>query len=530
MAGHKVDSYSSPSRMPDSPSRQLMFELVRDLEQIRITSIEMKKVKAYERKSFYENLDLIDQERKKKDDAALDAVAAFHDQVRHEAEDTLQDYFRQVEEERLRQEEETRREKERIEREKAEKLRREQEEAARLEAEKRAREEEERRKAEEAEKARKAAEEEKKRKERERLEEEKRKQDAKRREAEEEAARQRAEAGQQSQLERLKKLGASRQSEEEVNVHMRYLELHQHLKKFRKWLRDEGKNNPVVKQNMGDMRRTIKKCVGQLREGKGANRTQIQEIRSVFEKAAAISEPSVDVRQFFAFPPEHIANAEDSKVPALLIYMFNILSKALISSLINEAGISPKYAEPIGIVAAQIFSTEAFVYKGCALVDILWAKYRVVCPALWAFYGDEKTVAGKVAIGWWRQEPGGPFVDEQTHVDRMTGLGAGFAALTLRNFGKTPRKNPFPNTIFWHIMHKILTIPPEEIQETHLILLTAMLRSSADRIVGFFGHVGLALLRTAIVDLPSKVPKQSMALNGLKLLRELYLRERHILI
>lgn len=252
-----------------------MFELVRDLEQIRLTSIEMKKVKAYERKSFYESLDLIDQERKKKDDAALDAVAAFHDQVRHEAEDTLQDYFRQVEEERLRQEEETRKEKERIEREKAEKLRREQEEAARLEAERRAREEEERRKAEEAEKARKAAEEEKQRKERERLEEEKRKQDAQRREAEEEAARQRAEAGQQSQLERLKKLGASRQSEEEVNVHMRYLELHQHLKKFRKWLRDEAKNNPVVKQNMGDMRRTIKKCVGQLREGKGANRTQV---------------------------------------------------------------------------------------------------------------------------------------------------------------------------------------------------------------------------------------------------------------
>lgn len=231
-----------------------------------------------------------------------------------------------------------------------------------------------------------------------------------------------------------------------------------------------------------------------------------------------------------AFPPEDIANSEDNKVPALLIYALNIFSKSLISSLITEASINPGHAEPVGIVAAQIFSMDAFVYKGHHMVDILWAKYRVVCPALWGFYGNEKTEAGRRALGWWREAPGGPFISEQVHMDRMTALGAGFAALTLRNFGKTPRKNPFPNHMFWHAMQRILMIPPSEIQETHVILLSAMLKSSAERIVGFFGHFGLALMRKAIVDLPNSVPRQSMGVNQLKLLKDLYKREKNIII
>lgn len=112
----------------------------------------------------------------------------------------------------------------------------------------------------------------------------------------------------------------------------------------------------------------------------------------------------------------------------------------------------------------------------------------------------------------------------------MTALGAGYAALTLRNFGKTPRKNPFPNQMFWYSMYKILSIPPDQLQETHISLLASMLRSSAERIVGFFGHVGLALMRKAIVDIPNTVPRQTMSVNQLRLLKDLYIREKSILI
>ncbi|KAL4886527.1 hypothetical protein BJY04DRAFT_74293 [Aspergillus karnatakaensis] len=518
----------------DSPSKQLMLDLTRDLEQLRVHNSELKKVKAYERRSFYESLDKVDSELEAQHNAALDKVAARHEKVLEEAEETLRAHQRAVEEENRRKAEEARKEAERKEREKAERIRKEQELArqkAEQEAALRAAEEQKRKAAEEAEKKKQLEKEENERKERERLEEEKKKRLAEEQKAEQEAARlKEEEAALKQQEARQKQVGASNLTDEEIKVHQRYVELHQHLKKFRQYLRNEAKSNPTIKQTMGDMRRSIKKCVGQLREGKGVNKNQTQEIRTTLEKAVSIAEPSVDIRQFLAFPPEDIASSDDNKVPALLIYALNIFAKSLIASLITEASINQGHAEPVGIVAAQIFSMDAFIYKGHHMVDILWAKYRVVCPALWGFRGNEKTESGRKALGWWREGPDGPWVTEQTHSDRMTALGAGFAALTLRNFGKTARKNPFPNTMYWTSMHKILTVPPSEIQETHVTLLSALLRSSAERIVGFFGHIGLALMRKAIVELPASLPRQSMGVNQLKLLKELYKKEKNIII
>ena len=256
---------------------------------------------------------------------------------------------------------------------------------------------------------------------------------------------------------------------------------------------------------------------------------QIQEIKTVIEKASAFqSQPMVDIRQFIAFPPEHIQQSE-CPVPSLLIYCFNILSKCLIASLLTEASVNPLHAEPVGIVAAQLFSMDPFVYQGVPMSDILWAKYRVRCPALWGRYGDEKTESGRQAVGWWRTEPGGPYISELEHADRMTALGAGFSALTLRNFGRTRRANPFPNYLFWHTLYKLTSVPSEAIQDTHVILVGAMLRSSAERVVAFFGHVGLAALRWVIVGLPKTLPRQTTAVNQLKLLKDLYLRENVLL-
>lgn len=169
------------------------------------------------------------------------------------------------------------------------------------------------------------------------------------------------------------------------------------------------------------------------------------------------------------------------------------------------------------------------MYRGIHMSDILWAKYRVVCPALWGFTGDDKTDAGRRALGWWRQEPQG-FVREQTHFDRMTALGAGFPALTLRNFGKTQRRNPFPNTMFWISTQKILSIPATELRDTQVVILHSMLRSSGERILGFFGHFGLLLMRKAIVELPTEIPNKTMSVNQLKLLQETYLRDKNLVL
>lgn len=254
-----------------------MLDLARDLEQVRLHSTELKRVRAYERKSFYDNLDRLDREREEVHNAALSAAAARRDALRREAEDTLQQHLRAVEEERLRKEEAERRRKEKIEQEKAEQNRREREEAARQEAEKQAKEEEKRRQAEQAERARKAQEEEKARKEQEVIAKEKReKEEAERRTAEEEATKRKDEEDKKKQAEKPAVLGTSHRSPQQVAEHQRYVELHQHLKKFRQYMVGETKKNPVLKQNMGDMRRTIKKCVGQLlTDDKVANRTPV---------------------------------------------------------------------------------------------------------------------------------------------------------------------------------------------------------------------------------------------------------------
>ena len=57
--------------------------------------------------------------------------------------------------------------------------------------------------------------------------------------------------------------------------HKRYLDLHLELKQLRKYVGLEAKKDSRLKQEMGNMRREIKKSVGQLTIGKGANETPV---------------------------------------------------------------------------------------------------------------------------------------------------------------------------------------------------------------------------------------------------------------
>lgn len=248
----------------DEPTKQLVNDLIKELEQVKIFNADLKKVHAYERQCVYDNLDRADAELEAAHNEALDKAKALHDSVRAEAEATLKQWLRDEEEARRCQEEEARKEKERIEREKAEKLQREQQEAARLEAERKAQEEAKKKAAEEAERAQKAAQEEQERKKREELEK-----------AEAEKRKEAQQAEQKARALELEKIGAGRLTDQDVRVQERYVALHKTLKELRQWLRDMGKENPEVKKVVGDMRRTIKKSVGQLRDGKGANREQV---------------------------------------------------------------------------------------------------------------------------------------------------------------------------------------------------------------------------------------------------------------
>lgn len=260
----------STGRLPDSPSRQLILDLAKDLEQIRLHHEDLKKVHEYRQQSFTERQDEIDRVHREHYYAAIDEAYAYYDDHRREAEGVLQEHLRQVEEERRRKEEEERRckeEQERLERERQEReaAERRRQEEARREVERLAREAAERKeKAEAEEKARKAAAEDNARRERERTQEAERQRQADLKKAEDEAVR-------------LKNLGAGKRSPEEVNEHQRYLDLHKYMKELRQFLANEGKNHPDLKEAIGKHRRAIVKCIGQLREGQGvgANRHQV---------------------------------------------------------------------------------------------------------------------------------------------------------------------------------------------------------------------------------------------------------------
>ena len=289
---------TSPYKLAkDSPSRQLLWEL----GQLAISTQE----------GFYAHLDRESHEREALHQQALAAATAKHENVRRTAEQYREKLEEQIQAEQRRREEEEQRELERLRRERVEReiarRKREVERAKAVELEEKRIAEVERQEAEAAD--RRDAE-------RKRLDAE-----AAKRQLEErkKAARQKdevasAEARVREAAVAAQKVGpepvsqtlvpgpaatlasapivapAVQQSQQSTQStpttqpiqdtrleaeHSRYLEIHRALKELRKFMTAQAKQNAQLKEVMGNMRREIRKSVGQLRDGKGANRVQV---------------------------------------------------------------------------------------------------------------------------------------------------------------------------------------------------------------------------------------------------------------
>lgn len=172
-----------------------------------------------------------------------------------------------------------------------------------------------------------------------------------------------------------------------------------------------------------------------------------------------------------------------------------------------------------------------YQFKGNSLIDILLAKFHFACPVLWGVYGDETTPEGRIRLGWRRE--GGAFVSESRHHERVSGLGAGFASIALRNFTKSRLRNPFPPTNFWECLANILNVPPQDVQPTHLFILRAMLENSAERFIQFFGSAAIAALRLAMVDFPASLPlklQNTASTKAILLLRDFWAQDKNLMI
>ncbi|KAK3403283.1 GLE1-like protein-domain-containing protein [Sordaria brevicollis] len=300
--------------------------------------------------------------------------------------------------------------------------------------------------------------------------------------------------------------------------------IHKNLKELRKSMLDQAKANPALKSRMGDMRREIRKCVGQLTGGgAGVNRQQNNKIAALLKEALEnrVQSQHVDPNTFLVEPraPVQGATNNDPQISSLFIYLLNVFAKATISQFINEGGPRPETADPVGVCIAAIFSDPAFAWRGASLIDILLAKFRIVCPVLWGYKGSEKTEQGRARIGWWKEN--GRWVTEQVHFDRMTGLGAGFAAISLRNFASSKKQNPYPPRHYWTAMAKIVNTPSAEISNTQCVVLKAMIQNYEEKFIHAYGTAALAALRTALIEFPTRAPVKSSAVSSLTVVYDL---------
>ena len=278
-----MEVMSSPHKnAPDSPSRQLLYEL----NQLAISSQE----------GFYAQLDREAEERESRHKKALAAAAIQHERVRKSVELERQRLEAQIQAERERREAEARRELDEHRRELAkreiEEKRREFERAKAIEAEQKTLAEIERLETEAKERS-------KTRQEQEDAEA------ARKAREQQDAAQQLADQARARSLATLeaaqKNIPLNHQSTSSTLVptvqpriqpvtapsrssntnphweaeHDKYVEIHRRLKELRSYMRAQSKANEQLKKAMGDMRREITKCVGQLTEGKGANRQPV---------------------------------------------------------------------------------------------------------------------------------------------------------------------------------------------------------------------------------------------------------------
>jgi nucleoporin GLE1 len=228
------------------------------------------------------------------------------------------------------------------------------------------------------------------------------------------------------------------------------------------------------------------------------------------------------------------ATHNGDKLPALFIFLLNFFAKYVIAQFINEAGVNPEIADPIGVVAVQVFSRADFLWRGQSLIDIMMAKMRVVCPVVFGVRGNEGTEEGRARLGWIRDDSGS-YVSEEIHGGRMTGLAAGYAAICLRDFSKSRLKNPWHPTHYWQTMASIVATPPSQRSITQYLVLRSLIDGYEGTFMKFYGNAARAALKIALVKFPegagaanSTVPPSSAAVGGVQVLADKLAKDRGI--
>ncbi|KAG9232123.1 GLE1-like protein-domain-containing protein [Amylocarpus encephaloides] len=293
----------------------------------------------------------------------------------------------------------------------------------------------------------------------------------------------------------------------------RYTQIHQKLKEMRRFVNGKLATDTALRKKFGDLRRKVNMTLGQLTYNGDARRNlrARDTIADILRESLSSNYPDFDPAQVVAVVPERNPSAKyNDDVSIMFIWLLNYFAKYIVSQLIEEASSQPLAADPIGILAVSIFGRREFSWRHQPLIDILICKLRVFCPVLWGIRGNDETEQGRTALGWKRE--GSNWVTQQVHGNRMTGLAAGYAALSLRNFANvksTEIYSPWHPTHYWQTLAVILNTPTDQISSTQFLVLRSLIENYELKFMNIYGSAARAVLRVALVDFPAKAGRQS---------------------
>ncbi|KAF1939532.1 hypothetical protein EJ02DRAFT_468052 [Clathrospora elynae] len=483
----------------ESPSRQLSLEF-----NLRLSISD---------RDFNEKLDQAAAERAKQHAQQLAQAAEEHKRVLRSAELELERIALEKEQVRLRYEEAQKKEVERLKREKAQ----EEAEAHRRALEARQREEaaarqaaEHQKKLQEAEARIQAQKNQVAAAEKQQKEKAEAEADRKAAEAAAAAAKARPQPAPQQTAARLTPAAALKQPTGTLasaatvdQIHAKYIELHARMKHFRKSFWDEHrKPTSPLKGPVGDARRALRTRLGQISVARATSITAIQALRrECFDMAKNTRGPIIDIRPYMIshqVPP--LADDAEAQYPAFLLYVWICFEKFLVEQFVKEAA-NPdgRIIQEIGLIAASLLGDQNYMWKGIPVSDILVAKLHKICPPLFGIRGVHNL--GKRET-----------LTEDTYGQRMRGIGAGYAAMSLRTFSsKVPA---IPMSEYWRAIASICNTPPEHLHNAHFNVLYGLLRDSYKKFLMYYGVPARGVLRRATIDLPAHAPERCKAAAG----------------
>lgn len=301
----------------------------------------------------------------------------------------------------------------------------------------------------------------------------------------------------------------------------RAVQIHRNLKELRKMVEAQIESNGAMKARAGDLRRELRKSVGQLSLDKKANSPVVSSSIDAEMAQPLMLQQTQKVSQVFLEGLDNVPGStmmdptnfvfdtspdqtQPALLPSLFLFLVNQFARFVIKQLVTECSANTKMADPIGVLVVSVFADPKFYWNGRPLIDILIAKFHVVCPVLFGGRGAEETAQGKDRIGWRRNElHKDVYINPSEHYSRQMGLAAGFAAMTLRDYSKSKKASPYPMSHYWEAFAHIVNTGFEELSTTQCIVLKALIEHYEQRILLFYGNAGMAALSLALVHLPA---------------------------